>query len=79
MPGYGKIWYGDVNLTKDYKVLKRIAECLNETLYILWEMDCRFGSENKPTSELIKKAVWSTDEEKPTKEWYLKKMEINKK
>ena len=79
IPNYGKIWYGDVNLTKDYKVLKRIAECLNETLYILWEMDCRFGSENKPISELIEKAVWSTDEEKPTKEWYLKKMEINKK
>ena len=73
MPGYGKVWYGDLNLSQDYKILKRISKCLNETLYILWESDARFGNENNPTEELIKKAAWNTDEDKPTKQWYCRK------
>ena len=52
-------------------VLKSIAESLDTTLYVLWEMDGRFGEENKPIDELIKKAAWNTDEAKPTKDWYL--------
>ena len=75
MPGYGKVWYGDLNLTEDYLVLKDIAQSLNSTLYVLWESDGRFGDENKPIDELIKKAVWNTDELKPTKEWYKNKMD----
>ena len=38
------------------------------------ESDGRFGEENKPIDELIKKAVWNTDEPNPTKEWYKNKM-----
>ncbi len=34
-------------------------------------MDGRFGKEKKPIDELIKKSVWNTDEDKPTKDWYL--------
>jgi hypothetical protein len=75
MPDYGKVWYGDLNLTEDYLVLKDIAKSLNSTLYVLWESDGRFGDENKPIDELIKKAVWNTDELKPTKEWYLNKQD----
>ncbi|MBT7557731.1 hypothetical protein HN615_12510, partial [Candidatus Woesearchaeota archaeon] len=75
MPGYGKVWYGDLNLTEDYLVLREIAQNLNTDLYVLWESDGRFGDENKPFDELIKKAVWNTDELKPTKEWYKKKRE----
>jgi hypothetical protein len=75
MPGYGKVWYGDLNLTEDYLVLREISECLNATLYVLWESDGRFGEENKPIDELVKKSVWNTDELKPTKEWYKKKMD----
>ena len=75
MPGYGKVWYGDLNLTEDYLVLKDIAKSLNSTLYVLWESDGRFGDENKPFDELIKKAVPNTDELKPTKEWYKNKMD----
>jgi hypothetical protein len=71
-----KVWYGDLNLTEDYVILKSIADTLNTTLYILWEMDARFGEENKPLSELLDKAVWNTTEDKPTKEWYKNKMEI---
>ena len=74
MPGYGKVWYGDLNLTEDYLVLKDIAKSLNTTLYVLWESDGRFGEENKPLTALLDKAVWSTDDTKPTKEWYKKKM-----
>ena len=75
MPGYGKVWYGDLNLTADYSVLKDIAKSLNTTLYVLWESDGRFGEENKPLTALLDKAVWSTDDTKPTKEWYLNKQD----
>ena len=75
IPDYGKVWYGDLNLTQDYILLKSIAESLDTTLYVLWEMDGRFGEEKKPIDELIKKAAWNTDELKPTKEWYKNKMD----
>jgi len=74
MPGYGKVWYGDLNLTEDYLVLREIAEKLNTDLYVLWEMDARFGKEDNPIDELIKKAVWNTTEDKPTREWYRNKV-----
>ena len=73
MSGYGKVWHGDLNLTEDYLVLQDIAKSLNTTLYVLWESDGRFGDENKPLTALLDKAVWSTDDTKPTKEWYLNK------
>ena len=76
MPLVGKVFYGDVNLTEDYLVLKEIAESLNTTLYVLWESDGRFGEENKPLNELLSKAAWNTKEEKPTKKWYLKKQKL---
>ena len=75
IPNYGKVWYGDLNLTQDYILLKSIADSLDTTLYVLWEMDGRFGEEMKPIDELIKKAAWNTDEVKPTKDWYKKKMD----
>jgi hypothetical protein len=75
MPEFGKVWFGDLNLTDDYLVLREISECLDSTLYVLWEMDGRFGSEMKPMNELFDKAVWNTSEDNPTKEWYKKKMD----
>ena len=39
-------------------------------------MDGRFGEENKPIDELISKAVWNTDEDKPSNEWYRKKVSV---
>jgi hypothetical protein len=77
MPGYGKVWYGDLNLTKDYVILKSIAKSINSPLYILWEMDGRFGEETKSIADLIEKAVWDTTEDKPTLEWYKKKTKKN--
>jgi hypothetical protein len=70
MPDYGKVWYGDLNLTEDYLILKSIAESLNTTLYVLWEMDGRFGEESKPIDELLVKAIWDTTENKPDLAWF---------
>jgi hypothetical protein len=75
MSDVGKVWHGDLNLTEDYLVLNGIAKSLNTTLYVLWESDGRFGEENKPLTALLDKAVWSTDDTKPTKEWYLNKQD----
>lgn len=60
-PSLGKVWYGDINLTRDGEKLKRIAEKIGETLYVLREMDARFGTENDSVQTLINKSVWSTD------------------
>ena len=59
-PSCGKIWYGDLNLTKEGKKLKDIAIQMGETLYVLRESDCRFDHENDPIPLLISKAVWNT-------------------
>ena len=75
MPGYGKVWYGDLNLTEDYLALKEIAQNLNTELYVLRESHARFGEEDKPIDELFDKAVWNTSEDSPTLEWYLNKQE----
>ena len=75
MPGYGKVWYGDLNLTLDWIVLKSIADSINAPLYVLWEMDARFGEEMKSITDLIEKAVWNTTEDKPDLDWLRKKRE----
>ena len=56
----GKVWFGDLDLTLDKSTLKMIAIEINEPLYVLREMDARFGTENNPLHELIEKAVWTT-------------------
>lgn len=58
----GKVWFGDLNLTRDAAVLKEIAAVLGEPLYVLREMDCRFNTVSDPIELLILKAVWSTNE-----------------
>jgi hypothetical protein len=66
IPGHGKVWYGDLNLTEDYLALREIAQNLNTELYVLRESHARFGEEDKSLTELINKAVWNTTEDKPT-------------
>lgn len=56
----GKVWFGDINITKDGEKLKKIAEQYGEPLYVLREKDCRFETQNDPIEVLIDKAVWST-------------------
>lgn len=46
-----KVWYGDVNLTKDAKKLQMIANIIQKPLYILREMDARFDTQNAPKLE----------------------------
>jgi hypothetical protein len=53
----GKIWYGDLNLTKDQPMLQAIAKTLGEPLYVLREMDGRFKNEERPFEEVEKVAV----------------------
>jgi len=47
----GKVWYGDVDVHKDIKELKRFASEQGETLYILREMAARFENQNSPKFE----------------------------
>jgi hypothetical protein len=44
----GKIWFGDVDVTKDEEKLKALAEALGEKVYVLREMDGRFDNEGAP-------------------------------
>jgi len=57
----GKVWYGDLDITKDGSKLKEIAATIGETLYVLREHDCRFDTENDPIPVLIGKSVWNTN------------------
>lgn len=55
--GEGKIWYGDLDVTKDMDRLENIAKELGKDLYILREMDGRFGNEELKDSEIITRAM----------------------
>jgi hypothetical protein len=52
-----KVWHGDLDLTLDEKNLRKIAKLMGTNLYVLREMDGRFGAENMDWDELKKKAV----------------------
>jgi len=54
---YGKIWYGDLDITRDRPNLQNISREINEELYILKESDCRFENETSSVDELVKKAM----------------------
>lgn len=47
----GKIWYGDLDLTKSGEKLKELAKALDQTIYVLYEMDGRFENEKNPRLE----------------------------
>ena len=57
----GKVWFGDLNITKEGNLLKEIASEIGETLYVLRERDCRFRTEADPIDLLISRAVWNTE------------------
>lgn len=44
----GKIWHGDIDVTKDFEALVKLAENLSETVYVLYEMAARFDKEKAP-------------------------------
>jgi hypothetical protein len=53
----GKVWYGDLDLTIDGDRLTEVATAAQQTLYVLREMDGRFGKENRTSAELKEIAV----------------------
>jgi len=55
--GEGKIWYGDLDITKDREKLENVASNLGKDLYILRERDGRFGNENLSDPEIITRSV----------------------
>lgn len=55
--GHGKIWYGDIDITKEKKQLENVAREIGKDLYILSEMDGRFGNEELKDSEIITRAM----------------------
>lgn len=46
-----KIWYGDIDVTLSYEDLSGLAKDLNETIYVLRELDGRFENEEVPRTE----------------------------
>ena len=50
--GLGKVWWGDVDVTRSKTILRKIAYDNQITLYVLREMDGRFDNENRPDEEL---------------------------
>jgi hypothetical protein len=55
--GEGKIWYGDLDLTKDIEKLRAVALELGTPLYVLKESHGRFGKEKMSDPEIIELAV----------------------
>jgi hypothetical protein len=47
----GKLWFGDIDTTKDSKKLDALAKALGEDVYVLREMDGRFENEGNPLFE----------------------------
>lgn len=47
----GKIWYGDLDLTKDHEKLMELVSKIG-VFYIFYESDLRFGKEEKPDFKL---------------------------
>lgn len=45
---HGKIWYGDLDVTKDEAMLKALAGALGEDVFVLREHDARFETEAAP-------------------------------
>ena len=56
----GKLWWGDLDLRVHASVLERVAKQLNRRLFVLWEMDGRFGREERPIEEVLADAIWHT-------------------
>ena len=54
----GKIWYGDVDITKESNNLRDLSVRLKDEIFVLYEMDGRFENEEKP---LLNKAVLIVD------------------
>ncbi len=53
----GKVWHGDLDITKSEERLQELADRLGEDVYILREHDARFDNEDSPKLELAVRKV----------------------
>jgi len=51
--GKGKVWWGDIDLTRDWHTLEVIASTLGKSLFVLREMDGRFEWEESSDERVI--------------------------
>jgi len=56
--GFGKVWFGDIDITRDEEKIKKVALGFKSIVYVLREMDARFEHENSPQ---LQNAAYSTD------------------
>jgi hypothetical protein len=56
----GKIWWGDLDLTRDRPKLEAVARKLRMKLYVLYEGDGRFENADLQHSKVVSLAVWKT-------------------
>ena len=57
----GKIWYGDIDVTKDEKALQKLAAALGEEVFVLREHDARFQTEADPRLDQARAVVSATE------------------
>jgi len=46
--GGKKIWFGDLDISESIDSIKELSESIGEDVYVLFEMDGRFGNEENP-------------------------------
>jgi len=66
--GGKKIWFGDLDVTESIDSIKELSCSIGEDVYVLFEMDGRFGNEKNPN---IENAVLKVN---PSGEFLLHKM-----
>jgi hypothetical protein len=55
--GEGKIWWGDLDITRDREALEKISQTIGKKLYVLQELDGRFENDNASDVHVLKHAV----------------------
>jgi hypothetical protein len=53
----GKIWWGDLDLTRDKEILEDISISCGKKLYVLRELDGRFENEAPSNSFIMERAI----------------------
>jgi hypothetical protein len=64
-----KIWFGDLDITLEKEKLIELSKALNETIYVLSEMDGRFENEKSPKIERAKVSIFPNGEIKLKEEY----------
>lgn len=70
--GLGKVWHGDIDITRSEALLIRLAEVLEREVYVLYEMDARFENEKNPK---VQNALYKVNKT-PFLNWYFYEGEV---